>query len=180
MYQQLGLRGARRIVFEDMCHLLAIGDNVSVSRLAAVTGYDHSTVHRVLKSLRRDGIVEMTHRANGAPAQYRIVEEQAMIDFDGLMRALFNLITASSDERARRMMIAWVSKRIYDRGKTLKRMVDDWPSGDEDLAASINDFLQTNNILNIFQVWELETANRLLTQINDYIEIVDVLGGEER
>jgi len=173
VYQQLGLRGARRIVFEDMCRLLSTGDNVSVSRLAAVTGYDHSTVHRVLKSLRRDGIVEMTHRANGASAQYRIAEEHTnmMIDFRGLMSALFNVLTASSEERARRMMMAWIAKRIYDRGKLLKQMAAQ--SGNE-LAASINIFLESNNVLDVYQVWELETANHLLGEINDYIEMIDL------
>lgn len=174
MYQQLGLLGARRIVFEDMCQLLAAGDQVSVSRLVAVTGYDHSTVHRALKSLRRDGVVEMTHRANGAPAQYRIATRANMIDFQGLMRALFNIITASSDERARRMMMAWVSKRIYDRGKRLKRLVAKIEKKNG-LATAINGFLEDNNILDVFQVWDIEAGNLLLAQVNDYIEIVEEL-----
>jgi len=70
------LRGAQRIVLQDLDEMLTEGEQPSISALADRTTYDESTVRRALRGLREANIVSMNQRCRGARAQYQIHKEE--------------------------------------------------------------------------------------------------------
>ncbi len=67
------LKGAKRIVYEELERMLSIGRNPSVMSLAERTGYSEPTVWKSLDYLRNIGLIEMYQPKRGMPAQYRII-----------------------------------------------------------------------------------------------------------
>jgi predicted transcriptional regulator len=70
-----GLKGAQRIVFDELRGLLDADEDISVMILANRTNYHHVTVCKTLQDLREMGLVEMRQPKRGAPADYSITEE---------------------------------------------------------------------------------------------------------
>jgi predicted transcriptional regulator len=70
-----GLKGAKRIVFDELRQMLDAGEDVSVMNLSYRTNYHHVTVCNTLQDLRSMGLVEMEQETRGAPAEYKITEE---------------------------------------------------------------------------------------------------------
>ncbi len=172
MYQSHGLKGAQRIIYEDLCRLLARSEPVSISRLADESGYTEKTVQATLLDLRKQGLIEIRHAKRGARAEYCLKGDE-MIDIKGLIRAMVNAITMSSDERSRRLAIAYVSKQVYNKGQVLKRLATRVVVADFKALAST--YLDQNYILDTFRVWPLEEADQLLADINDWIGIAEAL-----
>jgi biotin operon repressor len=67
------LKGAQRIVYEEIARMLANNNNPSITSLAEQTGYSEPTVWKSLAKLRKEGLIEMYQPKKGMPAQYRIV-----------------------------------------------------------------------------------------------------------
>ncbi len=121
MYHSHGLKGAQRIIYEDLCRLLARSEPISISRLADESGYTIKTVQATLLDLREQGLIEIRHGRRGARAEYRLKGE-GMIDIKGLIKAMVNAIMMSSDERSRRLTMAYVAKQIYNKNQVLERL----------------------------------------------------------
>ena len=70
------LKGAQRIVLQDLGEMLARGEQPSISALADRTMYAECTVRRALQALRAEGIVSMEQERPGARARYQIRDEE--------------------------------------------------------------------------------------------------------
>ncbi len=167
MYKVHGLTGSYRIVFEDLCQLLSVGEPVSISRLADKSGYSRSTVIRAMRYLRQIKLVDVEQDTNGLRAEYRILEEEdSMFNLNNMVKALLNAVTMSSDERARRLTVAMASKSCYDDGCKLHRLAH--KVGGE-FETKVKNWLDENSVLKVSTVWELEEAYLMREQIQDLI-----------
>ena len=166
MYQFHGLVGSYRIVFEDMCQLLSVDEPVSIEKLADKSGYSRRTVIRAIKHLRKAGMIETKHETNGKRAEYIVLKENGMFNPSDVLKALFNAVTMPNDERSKRLMIAVASKNCYDAGRKLKRLASKVGG---DFEKNVHQWLDDNGVLNVMQVWELETAYLMHDQIQDLI-----------
>jgi biotin operon repressor len=161
MYEYHGLKGADRIVLEDLCRLLVAGETVSVSRLADESGYSDFAVKGALKRLREVGYIEMDHR-NGCRAEYRVEEDI----LDTIIRSIVNMVRMDEDERARRMMSALVSNNVYSKGRRLRRLIRKLPQ-DSYMRQSVETYLKDHNVLEISRVWDLDQANDMRDHLED-------------
>ena len=166
MYHFHGLTGSNRIVFEDLCQLLSIGVPVSITVLADKSGYSRSTIIRAMRHLRQANFVDVRHETNGKRAEYIILEEDGMINLGDMVRSLLNAVTMSSDERAKRLMMAVVSKGCYDDGHKLQRLAR--KIGGE-FETSVQKWMEETGVLKVMTVWDLEEANLMRQQIKDLI-----------
>jgi hypothetical protein len=91
-------------------------------------------------------------------------------------RAIRNYWRMDKDERARRMMIAFVSRDIYDAGKLLESLAARIGGEYEE---EVKAYITKNEILVVEKVWELEEANRLRDEVTQYIERARVRIEEE-
>ncbi len=169
MYPYHGLKGSDRIVFDDICRLLASGEPVSIARLADASGYSESTIKRAVKRLRTCGMIEVHHQ-RGMNAEYRIRGDN--MDLTGLFKAIINAITMSSDERARRLAMAYIAKQCYNDGRTLRRLAGQ--VGGEVEANALR-FLEQNHILDRYRVWPLDEANELHAELERRIARVKLI-----
>ncbi len=67
------LKGAQRIVYEEIRRMLSNNNNPSITSLAEQTGYSEPTVWKSLAYLRKIGVIEMYQPKKGMPAKYRII-----------------------------------------------------------------------------------------------------------
>ena len=76
--------------------------------------------------------------------------------------AAWKALRMDRDERARRMMAAFISRDVYDSGTRLAQMAQQIGGefGEEALA-----YIRENKILVVEQVWELTEANRLRDEL---------------
>jgi DNA-binding transcriptional regulator YhcF (GntR family) len=167
MYQHHGLKGSSRIVFEDLCRLLARGEQPSVTRLADESGYCRETVRVALCELRDQGLVEIRQaNGRGSRAEYRITEGD-MIDIRGMLCALVNAVTMSKEQRARRMVSAIVSTQVYGSGNVLADLAGQIGGPFE---AEVADFIDAHGILERHRVWDLVDANELQAELERRID----------
>jgi DNA-binding transcriptional regulator PaaX len=155
MYEYHGLKGADRIVLEDLCRLLAAGETVSITRLADESGYSDFAIKKALKRLREYGYIEMEH-SNGCRAEYRVEEDI----LDTIIRSIINMVRMDEDERARRMMNALVSNNVYGKGRKLRKLARKLRP-DSEIRQSVEAYLENNRILEVAQVWDLAEANAI-------------------
>lgn len=71
----LGLKGAQRIVFEELKAMLQAGEPVSIMRLSERSMYHPYTVHTTLRNLASWGMVKITPTRPGCRHQYALGEE---------------------------------------------------------------------------------------------------------
>jgi hypothetical protein len=81
-----------------------------------------------------------------------------MVDLRGMLAALWNMITMSSEERAERWARVFVSKQIYDDGQLLERLAE--RIGGE-FEEETHRFLWHHDILNASRTWPLVEANAI-------------------
>jgi len=84
-----------------------------------------------------------------------------------LPQALRNALRMSPEERARRMMAAFISRDVYDAGKLLEELAR---RIDGECSRDVRTFIQENEILIVEKVWELEEANRLRDELAQRIQ----------
>jgi predicted transcriptional regulator len=164
MYQTNGLTGSARIIYEDLCRLLAVEEPVSVDRLASESGYSRNTVIGALKHLRRAGLVEMEHEP-GRRAEYRITEEEGM-NLSDVFRAAVNLVALDGPEWMERMQNALVAHQIYDKGKHVRRLARKVGG---DFRDDVERWLDDNAVLSLTQVWDLQEAYQMRDQVDAMI-----------
>jgi len=68
------MKGANRIVYDELCQMLQLNQQPSVMRLADRTGYHETTVWRTLQRLQRWGLVRVEHLRNGQRAMYEVLD----------------------------------------------------------------------------------------------------------
>jgi DNA-binding IclR family transcriptional regulator len=73
-YYMTGVKGAPRIVFEELRVMLNNGVQPSVRRLAERTYYTERTVFRAMADLRAWGLVRRIPTPNGHPARYELCD----------------------------------------------------------------------------------------------------------
>ena len=178
MYRYHGLRGAPRIVFEEICRLVVSGKPVSVTRLAGETGYDRRTVSRALAKLRKAGLVEIVQAKRGSRAEYRVKGGMvSMSEALDLLNALKNAITMSAEERAKRFAMAQAAARIYDDALALSVAAGEL--GDEQFAGEVEEYLSRTGALDRYQVWPLDEAVEIQARITDMLSTARARLGEE-
>lgn len=69
------LKGARRIIFEELQRALAQGEEPSITDLADVTCYSETTVKAVIGDLVRYGVIKATRPGRGCKYSYQILKE---------------------------------------------------------------------------------------------------------
>lgn len=69
------LKGAKRIIFDELKALLLADKQPTIFTLACFTGYSERTVQRVLRELQGRGLIVVTCR-RGCPSTYRIMEQK--------------------------------------------------------------------------------------------------------
>lgn len=166
MYQHHGLKGAPRIVFEDLCRLSAYGGQISITELAMETGYSRNCVASALNELKDRGIIEMEQDQVGMQAEYQIVESPNL-DFLGMLKGLFRFVTTWGDERAYRMAVFYQSSIVTKRAETLRQLAE---AAGGDIQERAEALIEEHGLLDRHRVWELVKANRLEAEINELIE----------
>ncbi len=162
MYYVNGLKGATRIIYEDLNRLLAVDEPVSVSRLASESGYSRSTVMDALRGLRDIELIEMEHK-NGSRAEYHIVEvEGETMNASDVFKAVINFASLGGAEWMDRMQIALIAHTIYNEGKHLRRLAR-LIGGD--FQADVEAWIEEQHVLKLSQVWELQEAYQLRDEI---------------
>ena len=92
-------------------------------------------------------------------------------------QATWNALRMDKDERARRMMAAFVARDIYDSGTLLLEMAQRIGGVFEKKTRA---YIQADKILDVDQVWELEEANGLRSALELRItEAQQCLEGEK-
>lgn len=167
MYQIHGLTGSTRIIFEDLCRLLAGGEQVSINRLSDESGYSRTTVIRAVSDLRRLNLISVEQEKNGTRAEYTILEEDGMFRVGDVVRAFINIFTMTTDERTKRMLSAIASKGCYDDAHKLQRLAGKIGGHFE---RDVEQFLEANGALKVMTVWELDEAYQVREQIQKRIE----------
>lgn len=164
MYHTDGLKGASRIIYEDLNRLLAIREPVSVARLAAESGYSRTTVIGALRELRDDDWIEMEHQ-NGTRADYRIVEEDD-VKTGNIFSAVINFASMGGAEWMDRMQIALIAHTIYNDAKRLRKLAGKVGG---DFQANVEVWIEKQKVLELSQVWELHEAYLMRDQVRDLI-----------
>jgi len=67
-----GLKSNRRVIYEELCHLLASGVPVSQDMLAARANCDPRTVRRCLADLQAWGLVTVRKDRPGCRSEYQV------------------------------------------------------------------------------------------------------------
>lgn len=67
-----GLKSNRRVIYDELCTLLAMGVPVSQDILATRANCDPRTVRRAIADLKAWGMVEVRRGRPGCPAEYRV------------------------------------------------------------------------------------------------------------
>jgi len=169
MYNHHGLKGAPRIIYEDMARLLLTGQPVTMTCLASETGYSIRTVFNAVDELRERGLVQQ--RINGNQAEYMLCSgsiwrmEELM---KSLVQALARATQMSTDERSRRLAMAFAADRIFSKGKELKKLARQLPDGFGDEALA---FIRDNEVIKLTKVWPLDEANEIEGQLDEYLRI---------
>ena len=73
-YQILGLKGAPRIVDDELRYMLRNGDDPSLFALSERTYYHPVTISRALASLQKWGLVRVEQERPGCRANYEVLE----------------------------------------------------------------------------------------------------------
>jgi hypothetical protein len=73
--EALPLKGAQRIVFEELERMLAARQAASIFSISERTGYCTYTVCKALQQLRTLGLIEMDQPRIGMRAEYRIIRK---------------------------------------------------------------------------------------------------------
>jgi hypothetical protein len=77
-------------------------------------------------------------------------------------RAMWNALRMSGDERARRVMSAFVARDVYDAGMRLFELAG--RIGGE-FENETHAYIREHGILEVTRVWELEEANELRDEV---------------
>jgi DNA-binding transcriptional regulator GbsR (MarR family) len=170
MYNHHGLKGAPRIVYEDMARLILNGRPVTTTELASETGYSAVTVSRAVNELIQCGLVHQMHQ-NGGRAEYALCSgtiwkmEELMIS---LVQALAKATQMSAEERSRRLAMAFAADRIFSKGKELKKLIRQSPDGFGEEAL---EYIQEHEVTKLTKVWPLERATEIEEQLDEYLRI---------
>lgn len=169
MYNHHGLKGAPRIVYEDMARLLVTGSPVTVRHLASETGYSKRTVRRSVDELIERGFVHQIHE-NGCRAEYALCSG-TIWRIEELMRALVQALAKaaqmSPEERSARLAMAFAADRIYSKAQRLKKLAYQSEDGFRDEAMS---FIEETEALKLMKVWPLEEADQIEDRLEELLE----------
>lgn len=169
MYNHHGLKGAARIVYEDLARLLLIGQPVTIKRLTEETGYTRKTISNAISELIDRGLIDQTHE-NGRGAGYALCSgtiwgvEELM---KGLVQALARAAQMSPEERSARLAMAFAADRIYSKSQRLKKLARQSEDGFQERAMT---FIKDNETLKLMKVWSLEEANEIESRLEELIE----------
>jgi phage-related protein len=162
MYDHWGIKGAQRIVLEELVRLKAEGRRVSIVALADATGYSHKTTWRVVRELCEQGLIEVDHPYNGGRATYTIKGGSMSI-----LSSIVHLFTMSGSERAARFAAALASNALYEDARLLRRMARRL-GGEFQEQAEV--FIEENGLLEIAKVWhDTDDLQRLGHQIAELL-----------
>jgi DNA-binding transcriptional regulator GbsR (MarR family) len=170
MYNHHGLKGAPRIVYEDMARLLITGEPVTMTDLASETGYSRRTVIMAVDELIQRGLVHQMHQ-NGGRAEYALCSgtiwrvEELM---NALVQALAKAVQMSPEERSARLAMAFAADRIFSKGKELKKLIRQSPDGFGEEALA---FIKENEVTKLTKVWPLERATEIEEHLDEYLRI---------
>jgi DNA-binding transcriptional regulator GbsR (MarR family) len=171
MYNHHGLKGAPRIIYEDMARLILNGRPVTTTELASETGYSRMTVIRAVDELIQRGLVHQMHQ-NGCRAEYALcsgtiwkVEELMM----SLVQALARATQMSAEERSRRLAMAFAADRIFSKGKELKKLIRQSPDGFGEEALA---FIKENEVTKLTKIWPLEEASAIEDRLDELLKEV--------
>lgn len=67
------LKGAKKIVLDAICALLAAQQPVSIMALVMYTGYSHKTIRRSLHALQAAGLIAVQQDRRGQRASYQVL-----------------------------------------------------------------------------------------------------------
>jgi DNA-binding transcriptional regulator GbsR (MarR family) len=169
MYNHHGLKGAPRIVYEDLARLLLTGQPVTISRLTDETGYTRKTISNAIGELIERGLIDQTHE-NGHGAGYALCSG-TIWRVEELMRALVQALAKaaqmSPEERSARLAMAFAADRIYSKAQRLKKLAHQSEDGFQDKAMT---FIEENEALKLMKVWPLEEASAIEDRLEELLE----------
>lgn len=159
MYDHHGLTNSNRIVYQEICRLLAEGRPVSYTALADATGYCRQTIANAVRELKAEGYITLQRTETGWKYIVRRDDEIVV----GIAKSLLNILTMSSGERWERIMMALAAKRIYDDAQKLKRAAR--RAGGQ-LQDRVEAFLAETGADRLSSVWPLDEAAEIRAQID--------------
>jgi len=83
-----------------------------------------------------------------------------------LLQAVWNAARMDQDERARRLLAAFISRDVYNAGMRLQRLAQQIGEGFEE---EVNAYLRTSEILVVEKVWGLTEANEIRGELEQRI-----------
>jgi len=169
MYDVHGLKNSTRVVYEELCRLLAEKRKVSYTALEDATGYTRSTVANAIGLLERGGYIEIERTGAGYGATYTVVHEEEIVQ--GIAKSLWNIFTMSSSERWERFLQALVAKRIYDDAQKLKQSAK---RATDDIQARVHEFLDQTQADSLTAVWPLDEAADIQNRLDALLKETEI------
>jgi biotin operon repressor len=163
VYQHHGLKNSKKVVYEEICRLLAEGQPVSYTALSDSTGYCQQTVAAAVRELKDGGYISLKRTGDGWT--YTVKHEEEIVT--GILKSMWNIITMSSGERWERIIMAMTAKRIYDDTQKLKRAARRAGDGFQE---RVDDFLAETGADRLSAVWPLDEAARIQTCLDALLE----------
>jgi biotin operon repressor len=165
VYQHHGLKNSKKVVYEEICRLLAEGQSVSYTALSDATGYCQQTIANAVRELRNGGYIGLQRTDDGWTYTVKH-EEEIMI---GIIKSMWNIITMSSGERWERMLMAIAAKRIYEDAQKLKRAARHAGDGWQE---RVDDLLSETGADRLSAVWPLDEAAHIQARLDALLDEV--------
>jgi DNA-binding MarR family transcriptional regulator len=158
MYDIHGLKNSQRVIYNEICRLLAEGKAATYTALQDATGYSRPTVWRAISALEGCGYIERV-------GDSIVVQEQEEIVIS-IFKSLINMAIMNSNERWERLIIALSAKRIYDSAKRLNKLARKSDNGTQE---RVERFMKRTGADRLTKVWPLDEAAQIQEQIDELL-----------